>query len=269
MYVLEGSRKEEENMREIRDGVFHTQAFHERTSVKSKVCRTGCSRTTVLVLFTLGVSVLLGILLAGEREQQQKLQQNQGGSLNGSIVKDNTSSSNDNKEEPHKEYNSTTTTTSSIGQDLFLCDPRIQCETDRWSHSQRLKIGHSMCNDEWRFGVAVMEQHKGALLWQDCNLDRLLVLQEVNSTDHLAFRLTENGVFQVLDNDGILWELESNQGFITPTARCLTDPIMGCPYLHLRKNGGNIVLNWISSGGGWNARKVHKVYPGLFPADFK
>ena len=80
--------------------------------------------------------------------------------------------------------------------------------------------------------------------------------------------LTNGGFLQMTDNsDEVLWQMGSNQGPITPTAQCLSDPVMACPYLHLRKRGGNLVLNWIDANG-WNARKVHKIYPGLFPSDF-
>jgi len=168
-----------------------------------------------------------------------------------------------------------------IAPDLLLCDASIQCMTDRWENSLPLASGQSMCNDEWRFGVVRLELGKGALVWQDCVTTETLFLQNVTNipttnNDDLAFQMTVHGVFQILGGSSAkndwtpLWELES---IYTPDIqlfeRCLNNnPIMNCPYLHLRKRGGNIVLNYISSSG-WQARKVHKSYPDLFPPDFE
>lgn len=154
--------------------------------------------------------------------------------------------------------------------DLLLCDPNIQCMTDRWSNNQRLEVGQSMCNLEWRFGVAMLETGVGALIWQDCNIRKTLILQNITSvTDQLAFQLTESGVFQVWDGNSLAWSLSSIYDDVQLYPRCLNNrPVMDCPYLHLRQRGGNIVLNYIPESAGWQAQKVHKSYPNLFPPDF-
>lgn len=154
--------------------------------------------------------------------------------------------------------------------DLLLCDPSIQCMTDRWGNNQRLEVGQSMCNLEWRFGVAMLETGVGALIWQDCNIPTTLILQNVTSvTDQLAFQMTESGVFQVWDGNSLAWSLSSIYDDIQLYPRCLNSrPVIDCPYLHLRQRGGNIVLNYIPESAGWQAQKVHKSYPNLFPPDF-
>lgn len=247
------------------DALIVVEKDTERTYSRQRVLLS-CDKRSVMALVLLGISVLVALVLVSVPAQKER--HSQQGAWDGSVLKDAVGDKELN-DILARESNSKDPSVSLTSE--YLCNPLIQCETDRWGNSQQLKLGHSMCNDEWRFGVSKLGKDKGALLWQDCNLDRLLVLQEVNSTDaHLAFQLTDQGFFQVLDKSGVLWQLEPNpnQGPITSTARCLTDPVMGCPYLHLRKRGGNIVLNWIGSTG-WNARKVHRVYPGLFPADFK
>ena len=251
-----------------KDGVFNKEEGAKFRPVRRK----HCSKNNGSLLLIM--SLLVVVLVVTVVRVHQPLQQRQQGSL-GSENDPTLSNKKDNdtlRKEPNSNNSSKTQKESTTG--LHLCDPSIQCETDRWGHNQRLELGHSICNAEWRFGVGIMIDEdgssKGALLWQDCNRDVLLVLQEVNVTKHdLEFQMTEQGVFQLLDGDStVLWQLEPNVSpAITPTARCLSNnPTMDCPYLHLRKRGGNIVLNWISNR--WNARKVHRVYPGLFPADY-
>jgi len=149
---------------------------------------------------------------------------------------------------------------------LLLCDPSITCQTDRWGHHERLRVGQSLCADDYRFGVV-----NSSLVWQDCNTTQTLVLQSVALSDpsRLEFAMTEHGVFELWNADEQLWELESKfTSMIQPTSQCLNGRVvMDCPYLHLRKRGGNIVLNW-QGVDGWKDRKVHESYPGLFPDDF-
>ena len=181
-------------------------------------------------------------------------------------------------------------------QSLLLCDPNIQCMTDRWGHHDMLYVGQSMCNDVWRFGVVQLEPSSGSnndnneasLVWQDCDVPTTYYLQTVststNASNSVAFQLTQHGVFQLWEvtrnglieeagnatSSSLLWELESvYTPEIQPSKRCLSnDPIMDCPYLHLRARGGNIVMNYIGAGTGWNARAIKRAFPNLFPESY-
>jgi len=199
----------------------------------------------------------------------------------------------------------------------FLCDPCINCRTDRWSHAHpssdveekkgngttvnddsKLYVGQALCNDEYRFGVIrAYSTFQTSLVWQDCNAGTIYYLQNVTLShdwdyNTVAFQLSSSGALQLWEvfvkdgellrpsNDGddesyrqsLVWELPSAyEAEIGVTEKCLSDhPVMDCPYLHLRKRGGNIVLNYISSDDGpkWQARPIKKAYPGLFPDGF-
>ena len=265
------------------DGVFNTSMELTGSDAVNILYHERKRRTWKRLLVGSCVVLVLILVIVAVKKPSQQNQTQQSASGGGSTTTDNPFFQNSDNDDTNE--NTPTTSTK-----FLLCDESIQCETDRWGHNQKLKLGHSMCNDQWRFGVGIYEsvdggnketgtKHsiQGALLWQDCQQDLLLVLQEVNmttvpkSSNDLAFYMTDTAVFQLLDGtDQVLWELSSTKSSsIVPSQRCLTNPKMDCPYLHIRKNGGNIVLNWISNKNGWDARKVHKVYPGLFPNDFE
>ena len=178
-------------------------------------------------------------------------------------------------------------------ESLLLCHPTIECMTDRWSFSdEKLFVGQSMCNDEFRFGV-IREygDFSTALVWQDCNTKEIIFLQNVTLSANIdepsvAFQITENGTFELhevrikhgveepvsdeIASNNPLWTFDSAlKDDITPTQKCLSNhPIKDCPYLHLRKHGGNIVLNYESKKNGWVAKGITKSYPNLFPDTF-
>ena len=107
---------------------------------------------------------------------------------------------------------------------LLLCDPSIECMTDRWGHGQQylLHVGQSLCNDVWRFGVIQMESEgtegegtvtsssgeEASLLWQDCAVPTTYYLQTVQTTsssNSVAFQMSQHGEFQ-------LWEVSRDTG---------------------------------------------------------
>ena len=134
--------------------------------------------------------------------------------------------------------------------------------------NQRLELGHSICNAEWRFGVGIMIDEdgssKGALLWQDCNRDVLL-----NVTKHdLEFQMTEQGMFQLLDGDStVLWQLKHPMCLQQYAHRAVLriQSHMDCRIFIFASV--EETLSWIGSAiGGTRARCTS--YPGLFPADY-
>jgi len=289
----------DDSLNEI-EGILNRRNEHAPSSVRSR--RRKVALLAGLVTLIIVVFVATSVSFAAQSsEQKQSAVENasstgqEGGQTSSSPEKDKNaipqevvSSGQGSTEDPEEDNSNPQEAVSSTGGDggtstsgedndipqvasseLLLCDPNIQCRTDRWGHNQRLTVGESMCNGEWRFGVAILEEGLASLVWQDCNQKLTLLLANATaSTNEVAFQMTEHGVFQVWDGSAVVWELESKFTTIQPSARCLNNnPIMDCPYLHLRARGGNIVLNWI--GDGWMARKVHRSYPGLFPADFQ
>ena len=177
----------------------------------------------------------------------------------------------------------------SYSEELLLCGgpTAVVCKGDRISHNDKLYVGQAVCNDVYRFGVVrLYSTYLTSLVWQDCNQGTTYYLQNVtlsqnNDDQSVAFQMTEHGVFELWEvtikqgkvvdegNQIKLWNLPSRYtSDIRPTERCLRDrPIMDCPYLHLRKNGGNIVLNYIADSS-WMAKPIRKAFPTLFPDSF-
>ena len=175
-------------------------------------------------------------------------------------------------------------------EELLLCGgppTTVVCKGDRIGHNDKLYVRQAICNDVYRFGVIrPYSTFLTSLVWQDCSEGTTYYLQNVtlsqnNDDQSVAFQLTEHGVFELWEvtihkgqvineeNQSKLWELPSiYTSDIQPTERCLKDhPIMDCPYLHLRKNGGNIVLNYIKNST-WMAKPIQKAFPTLFPDSF-
>mmetsp|Transcript_28172 Transcript_28172/g.46669 ORF Transcript_28172/g.46669 Transcript_28172/m.46669 type:complete len:247 (-) Transcript_28172:107-847(-) len=130
---------------------------------------------------------------------------------------------------------------------------------DRLGHNVRLNAGQAICNDDYQFGIT----SEGALVWQDCSssLPPVVVLhQDPTAT---WFQMTDTATFQLLDDSNqVLWEATSKQE-VHFTPKCLSNPQLDCPYLHLHKSG-DVVLNYIDGNGSWNDRKVRRSFPDLF-----
>lgn len=178
------------------------------------------------------------------------------------------------------------------------CNDLYTCQTDhpdRLGHNVALFAGKAICNAKYRFGVT----QDGVLQWHNCDsnernvvYDRKKHLQAQleggedgtdaatttmlqNAKEDLFFRMTETGSLHIVlqfsngkigHEEMVIWEKVPTLT-ITPTKKCLHNPLLDCPYLHLHKSG-DVVLNSIDPNDGhWSDRKIQKCFDDLFHSE--
>lgn len=168
-----------------------------------------------------------------------------------------------------------------------ICNALYSCQKEhpeRLAYGVPLFAGQAICNAHYRFGVTVA----GVLQWHDCKTGEHRPILDPSAQEHnllweendsLFFRMTENGTLQMLttrhnnnqeDHDTVVYWEKVPTLAITPSRKCIKEHLMNCPYLHLHKGGGDVVLNSIDEEGEWSDRKIQKIYDDLYhdPCDF-
>jgi len=139
----------------------------------------------------------------------------------------------------------------------MTCDgTTFQCRTDRMGHNQPLGKSQAICSrqDLFVFGM----DDGGNLLWKDCTSG--LTRMYYSGGDGHIFLMKPDGKFVIEDDKGnLVWEKECTED-VTFYKGCLRNPYYDCPYLHLHKKRGNVVLNRIDPSRGWVASGINAVY---------
>lgn len=159
----------------------------------------------------------------------------------------------------------------------YECSPlNKKRKTERLGHNTPLYKGQAICNHDQRLGIS----HEGVFQLHDCLSDTVQVFFNASSwvsspTSMLYFEMSEAATFQIWvrsnktdeeENDPVvIWEEPTVRTTMQVTPQCLSPPLLDCPYLHLRKGGMLVVLNWINSETNeWMDRDIRRCYKHLF-----
>ena len=147
------------------------------------------------------------------------------------------------------------------------CDRYYECLGDRLGNTNPIYPGQAICSkggSDHRFMIGLTPD-EGIFHWRDCATNETLVYYNGTGLD-LYFVLNDDASWNVMRTnaniDTIQWREESLHQSIQNYPHCLNNPLLDCPYLHLRKSGV-IVLNFIDPISGWIAENIRHAYPNL------
>ena len=136
------------------------------------------------------------------------------------------------------------------------CEEQYNCTSDRLAQNVPMRVGQAICS---RGGQFMFGMDNGSLIWKDCFTGETKNYFRNGSKDDY-FVIDEFAKFTVHSNGGkVNWERSCNAE-VTRTEMCLSKPALDCPYLHIHKKRGIVVLNYIDNWGNWISKNANKMY---------
>lgn len=140
------------------------------------------------------------------------------------------------------------------------CNDRFEeCVGDRISHSELLETGDAICSTDHHYELGM--DVNGTLVWQDCLTKEYK--EYYRGESGYSFEMDRSGDFIVKDEFGDVkkkWDFTAD---IMPTKSCFqtgSGHTYDCPFLHIHKMPGRVVLNWEDTVGEWHSRGILRLF---------
>eukprot|EP00567_Pseudictyota_dubia_P017311 CAMPEP_0197443684 /NCGR_PEP_ID=MMETSP1175-20131217/9361_1 /TAXON_ID=1003142 /ORGANISM="Triceratium dubium, Strain CCMP147" /LENGTH=275 /DNA_ID=CAMNT_0042974351 /DNA_START=137 /DNA_END=964 /DNA_ORIENTATION=+ len=144
------------------------------------------------------------------------------------------------------------------------CNERfVQCVGDRMSHGELLETGDALCSTDRHFEMGI--DVNGSLVWQNCTSGEYVEFH--HGEVGYSFKMDKNGDFLVMDENGGLkkeWECEEDMRATRQCFQTGSGRSYDCPFLHIHRKKGRVVLNWEDDEDGWHSKGIQRVFDGLY-----
>ena len=135
-------------------------------------------------------------------------------------------------------------------------DLGITCRDDRLSFGVDLIKGEAICSKDGKYMFGISQN--GSLIWSECDSNNNRV-EYYKGVDGHYFVLLPDATLQVGNKyKAIVWEKKCTKSFFLGPGKCM--PKYDCPYLHLHKHHGGVILNWIDKDEVWESSNIKRAY---------